>query len=100
MFHLGERAQYTCEILDGGLKPLYRLTSSEDPQHPIEKESSTACWIVVCKRINELQGNRRSKVTISGTERFGLCDNNVVRLLQSLPNAEKCSKYLMKNLDD
>lgn len=56
--------------------------------------------MVICNRINELQGNKRNKVTISGTERFGLCDNNVVKLLQSLPNANKCEKYLFKNFDE
>ncbi len=55
---------------------------------------------MVCNKINELQGNKRSKVTISGTERFGLCDTNVVKLLQSLPNSEKCTKYSMKQAEE
>ena len=100
MFKLGERALYTCEILDGGLKPQYKLISNEDPDNPIIRDSSTGCWIAVCNKINILQGSKRSKVTISGTDRFGLSDSNVVRLLQSLPNADKCSKYIMKQFDD
>ena len=47
-----------------------------------------------------MQGNKRNKVTISGTERFGLCENNVVKLLQGLPNAEKCSRYVMKTFEE
>jgi hypothetical protein len=47
-----------------------------------------------------MQKNKRNKVTISGTERFGLCESNVVKLLQNLPNAEKCVKYLMKNFEE
>lgn len=27
----GERCQYMCEILDGGSKPLYKVTSLDDP---------------------------------------------------------------------
>jgi hypothetical protein len=101
MFKLGERAHYTSEILDGGLKPMYKLIPHEDPDHPIIKESSTGCWIVVCNKINELhKTNKREKVTISGTERFGLCENTVVKLLQSLENAEKCTKYIMKVFED
>jgi len=42
---LGERALYTCEILDGGNKPLYKITPHEDPENPIIKESSTGCWV-------------------------------------------------------
>lgn len=45
MRRLGERALYTCEILDGGAKPLYKITPHEDPENPIIKESSTGCWV-------------------------------------------------------
>lgn len=45
MKNLGERALYTCEILDGGNKPLYKLIPHEDPENPILKESSTGCWV-------------------------------------------------------
>ena len=100
MFHLDQRAKYTCEILDGGNKPLYKLTSSEDPNNPIIRDSSTACWSYVCNKINDLQDKKRKKVTVSGTERFGLCERNVVKLLQSLPGADKCPKYEKKIFDD
>ncbi len=100
MFHLDQRAKYTCEILDGGNKPLYKLTSSEDPNNPIIRDSSTACWSYVCNKINDLQDKKRKKVTVSGTERFGLCEKNVVKLLQSLPGADKCPKYEKKIFDD
>ena len=96
MFNLLNRAEYTCEILKGETKPIYKLTSSEDVEHPIIKDSSTACWIVVGNAINELQGNKRKKVTISGTERFGLCDPKVVKLITSLPNADKVIKQMSK----
>ena len=100
MFSLQNRAEYTCEILDGGAKPQYKLTSNEDVNNPIIKDSSTGCWNVVGNRINELQGNKRKKVTISGTERFGLCDPKVVRLISSLPNADKVIKQMSKFDED
>jgi hypothetical protein len=46
--------------------------------------------------VNQLQDIKKDKVTISGTERFGLLEPNVVRLLEDLPNAEKCTKYKFK----
>ena len=55
---------------------------------------------MICNKINALQNNKRNKVTISGTERFGLCEPNVVKLLQGLPSAERCSKYSIKNLEE
>ena len=45
MFNIGERSLYTCEILDGGQKPLFKLTSHEDMDNPIIKESCTGCWV-------------------------------------------------------
>ena len=100
MFSLDRRAEYTCEILDGGPKPQYKVTSSEDPEHPIIKDSSTACWSVVGNAINKLQGNKRKKVTISGTERCGLCDSKVSKLLATLPNADKVIKQMSKYNED
>ena len=89
----GERCQYACEILDGGPKPLYKVTPLNDPESSILKDSSTGCWIDICKRLNEQSLNKRQNVTVSGPERFGLADLNVIRMLQTLPNVEKCMKY-------
>ena len=96
MFNSQNRAKYTWEILKRGTKPIYKLTSSEDVEHPIVKDSLTACWIVVWSTINELQGNERKKVTISDTERFRLCEPKVVKLITSLPNADKVIKQISK----
>ncbi len=35
-------------------------------------------------------------MTISGTERFGLLEPNIVKLLEELPGADKCYKYNFK----
>ena len=37
MVNKGVKVEYTCDILDGGDKPIYRVTSSEDPENPIER---------------------------------------------------------------
>jgi F/Y rich C-terminus. len=97
MFERGKKAQYTCEILEGPEgKPLYRVTSSEDPNNPIVRDSSTGCWVYICSKVNDLAEVKKQKVTISGTERFGLLEANVCRILENLPNAEKCTKYKFK----
>lgn len=43
-----------------------------------------------------MQEHKKDKVTISGTERFGLLESNVIRLLEDLDNAEKCTRYKFK----
>ena len=93
MFTKGVKAKYTCEILDGGEKPIYKVTSSEDPDKPIIKDSSTGCWVHVCKKVNDMSENRKDKVTISGTERFGLLETTVRKVLEHLPEAEKSVNY-------
>ena len=100
MFNLQKRAEYICEILDGGVKPLYKITSTEDMEHPIIGDSSTFCWNYIGNAINELQGNKRKKVNINGDERFGLCDPKVVKLISTLPNAEKVNKQMIKFDDE
>lgn len=42
---MGDRAEYICEIEDGGTKPTFKVTPMEDPEHPIIKDSSTGCWV-------------------------------------------------------
>lgn len=92
----GQKAEYTCEILDGGDKPLYRVTSSEEPERPIEKDSSTGCWVQICRKVNDMADRKKEKVTISGTERFGLLEDTVRKILEFLPGADECNRYTFK----
>lgn len=50
--------------------------------------------------MNDLQEHKKQKVTISGTDRFGLLDPNIARYLEELTNAEKCTKYKFKYRQD
>lgn len=96
IFFKDKKAEYTCEILDGGEKPMYKVICSEDPDHPIIKDSSTGCWIQICKRVHDLNNTKKQKVTISGTERFGLLDPLVSALIEQMPDSDNCTKYLPK----
>jgi hypothetical protein len=59
--------------LDGGEKPMFRVTSSEDPDNPVVKESTSGCWLEFAKKIEVLQNLRKGgKVTVSGPDRYGL----------------------------
>ena len=57
------------------------------------KKGTSAWWIFFTliveegQKVNNLQENKKEKVTISGTERFGLLEQNVVRILEDLPEA-------------
>ena len=54
MISLGQRADYTCEILDGGDKPQFRVTSSEDPDNSVTRDSTSGCWLEFAKKIEEI----------------------------------------------
>jgi hypothetical protein len=43
-----------------------------------------------------MSDRKKEKVTISGTERFGLLEDNVRKILEFLPGADECTKYSFK----
>ena len=92
-FNINKREKYICEILDGGQKPLFKVTPMSDPENPLISNASSGVWIEICKRVNELQGGGRQKVTVSGPDRYGLTEPGVGQLLSCLPNAEKCARF-------
>jgi hypothetical protein len=88
MFVRGGRCDYKCEILQGAEgKPLFRVTSYEDLEHPITRDSCSGCWLFVCEKVNQLSDHKKEKVTVSGPDRFGLSQPQVVELLEELPNS-------------
>ena len=46
----------------------------EDPENPIIRDASSGVWIYICQKINEVQATGRSKVTVSGPDRYGLSE--------------------------
>jgi hypothetical protein len=97
IFKKGVKCEYLNEILEGqDNKPLYRVTCSEDANNPIVRDSSTGCWVHICQKVNQLQDHKKEKVTISGTERFGLLEPNINKLLEDLANSDMCYKYTFK----
>jgi len=90
-----ERALYTCEILDGGDKPLFRVTPSDDPENYVEAASASSAWKTILNRINEAKpaADKRASVSVSGPEYFGFGVPTVAELIAQLPDADKCIHY-------
>ncbi|CDW85164.1 f y-rich n-terminus family protein [Stylonychia lemnae] len=93
LYSVGGRADYICEILDGGDRPLFKVIPMEEQDKPLVRESASGCWLEIVKRIESLTNIRKGKVTVSGPDRFGLQEAGVMQLIQQLPNANKCQKY-------
>jgi hypothetical protein len=89
-----ERTTYTCEILDGGEKgPLFKVLALDDPDTEYISTTSTACWITILKKVNDI-GKKRATVSVSGPEYFGLSNPKVRQLIETLPNADLCENYV------
>ena len=52
---IGRRADYTCEILDDGSKPMFKVTCSEEPDNPVIRDSASGAWLDFVKRTNDIQ---------------------------------------------
>lgn len=94
-----QRISFICEIIDQGDAPGFRITPSDDLDHPITEQSATAAWTTVIKAIsNKKEGDKRLYNSVSGTEYFGIAHPVIQMLIEELPNAHRCSRYKFKNL--
>ncbi|KAI8871048.1 hypothetical protein GQ42DRAFT_162310 [Ramicandelaber brevisporus] len=96
MYTPGQQVIYTCTIEDGGSHPKFRLTPEDLPAGtaPIEWESSTGAWARVIKAVNTIKVSGTDSVSsVSGTDLFGFTHATIAKLIQDLPNADKCKNY-------
>ncbi|XP_024369476.1 uncharacterized protein [Physcomitrium patens] len=96
MLNSENRIFYWCEIVDDGQAPEFRLTPEDDQNNPVVGISATAVWTVVVKRVGALrieEGGKKTFANVSGPEYFGYANPTIARLIQQLPDAEKCTKY-------
>jgi len=93
-----KRANFFCEIIEQDDKPLFKVTPEEDPSCPVVADSASAAWSSIIQRINnkKIEDTKRMYHSVSGPEYFGYANPAVVKLIQELPNAEKCTKFVRK----
>ncbi|KAH0790618.1 F/Y-rich N-terminus family protein [Histomonas meleagridis] len=94
-----ERIWYRCMILDGGNEPLFRVEAKDDPTICYEGPLPTTPWVNIFREVRKLKHLNTSVVTVSGPEYYGLTYPIVTMLIQRLPGASLCSKYIMKNFE-
>ena len=89
------KSLYLCEILDGGSKPLFKITS-EKLSKIFTGKSPTACWKQILDEINEtLKINKQPvvKTQVAGPEYFGLNDPVIVEAIEALDSKKTCLMY-------
>ena len=77
----------------------FQVCPEDDLEHPIKKDSPSGAWKEVLERINarKPQTEKRAVCSVSGPDYFGYVHPIAVKLIEELPNADKCPKYKMKN---
>ena len=95
----GQSTAYTCEILDGGERPNFRISVQDDSENPITAKSPTEAWKVVEQRVQAVPTSHSDQQRFAGSTRlcgavyFGLAHPSVIRMLQGLPGASKCVSF-------
>eukprot|EP00002_Diphylleia_rotans_P013024 TRINITY_DN2536_c0_g2_i1.p1 TRINITY_DN2536_c0_g2~~TRINITY_DN2536_c0_g2_i1.p1 ORF type:complete len:2293 (-),score=494.09 TRINITY_DN2536_c0_g2_i1:306-7184(-) len=88
-----ERDNYLCEIIDGGLKPKFKITWCDGKQERIG-ENPTSVWTEVVKITSAIRSiDRKGSPSVSGPEYFGIAHATIQQLIQELPNARLCTKF-------
>eukprot|EP01012_Entosiphon_sulcatum_P010410 TRINITY_DN16076_c1_g1_i1.p1 TRINITY_DN16076_c1_g1~~TRINITY_DN16076_c1_g1_i1.p1 ORF type:complete len:392 (-),score=49.62 TRINITY_DN16076_c1_g1_i1:46-1173(-) len=92
-----EKVEYSCEILEGEEKPLFKVVAA-DSNLVFTADTPSGAWQPILKRVAEakikLDPNSRSASTISGPVQFGLAHPVVAALIRKLSDADKCPNYL------
>lgn len=91
---------YTCRITDnGGEKPNFEIASEADPDFIISGETPDSCHATLIQTVNNSPNIRRIDIRPEGDWFFGLTHPTVMKLLQSLPDIQKCSNLKTLSID-
>eukprot|EP01119_Soliformovum_irregulare_P015187 TRINITY_DN4238_c0_g1_i3.p1 TRINITY_DN4238_c0_g1~~TRINITY_DN4238_c0_g1_i3.p1 ORF type:complete len:473 (-),score=137.10 TRINITY_DN4238_c0_g1_i3:531-1949(-) len=99
MTQLDQRCEYTSEIVENGDEPSFIVTCYEDPKNPIVivRPTASGAWAEVGKKFFELKKEVTGKDTftqLSGPEMFGFAHPSIAKLIQEMPGADYCEKYV------
>jgi len=70
----------------------FEITSDDDPDYLVSQSTPTGAWTCVLKEANRIR-NKESTNSASGPDYFGFSHVVIMKLIQDLPNANKCANY-------
>lgn len=91
------KVDYHCEIIDGGTKPLFRVSPSDAPDEAVTEPTATAAWKIVMAKVNDVRFRKTGRYvsnSVTGPGYFGFAHATVAYMIQNLPNADKCRQYV------
>jgi len=95
------RVLYTSEIVDGGDEPKFNVTP--EGGETIQATTPSGAWTEVVKRVNDMKLEKTGKrlfTTVSGPEMFGFSHPTIAKLIQELPGAELCDRYVCLSFEE
>lgn len=93
MINANEQVLYTCWISDGGDGPRFHIDAADQPDKKIIAGTATGAWTAVVKEANNIRARDHSN-SASGPDYFGFSQTLIRKLIQELPNVDKCTDYV------
>jgi len=90
-----EKVKIVSQIIDAGGKPMFMITSSDEPNAPVIATSPSSAWRSLIKRFKASEYNRGKMnmsinlASVSGSQLFGTSSPIIKDLIRELPNADK-----------
>lgn len=87
-----EKCTYTCRIIENGDCPRFEIIPEDDADSIIAGPTPDLCHAALIQTINE-NTEQNNELCAQGEWFFGLTHPTVLRMLENLPNIEKCIKF-------
>ncbi|KAI9302412.1 F/Y-rich N-terminus-domain-containing protein, partial [Cunninghamella echinulata] len=89
--------QYTCRILDNGREPKFEVTA-DDCLVTYSGPTPTTVWTIIVRRAFAIRNQEYGHNPV-GPDFFGLRKNTIAKMIQDLPNVDKCSQYVWQTFE-
>ncbi|KAF9954489.1 hypothetical protein BGZ72_004566 [Mortierella alpina] len=103
---------YTCSVIDDGEAPKaspflptissypgFQIDAQDQPGKPIIAGTATGAWTHVVKTANMIRRREHSN-SASGPDYFGFSNATIAKIIQDLPNVDKCTSYIMQRFEE
>ncbi|GJJ76505.1 hypothetical protein EMPS_08864 [Entomortierella parvispora] len=86
---------YTCSVIDDGEAPKFQIDAEDQPGSPIIAGTATGAWTHIVKAANLIRRRDHSN-SASGPDYYGFSNDTIAKMIQELPDAEKCTSYIRR----
>ncbi|CAG8557844.1 10455_t:CDS:2, partial [Scutellospora calospora] len=98
MINADSQTMYVCKIEDGGEGPKFVIEAEDQPDKPIIANTATGAWTSVVREANAIRHRDHSN-SASGPDYFGFSQATIRKMIQDLPNANKCKNYVEQHFE-